>query len=133
VKKQGLRKYAQINSQHCTVVHPIRGACAGTWCAFGALFVMYHAHTLVPNNTRHGRQLLHRCAKLAGSAHKVVPCGKTLPLFLGADRIGSLRGAPFYSIETNSLGFFPQLSAPRRQCRALMFVSAGMNALTGTN
>jgi hypothetical protein len=42
-------------------------------------------------------------------------------------------GAPFYSIKTNSLGFFPQLSAPRRQRRALIFVSAGMNPLTRTN
>jgi hypothetical protein len=64
---------------------------------------------------------------------EVVPCGTTLPLFLSADRIDSLRGAPFYSIETNSLGFFPQLSAPRRQRRALIFVSAGKNALTGAN
>jgi hypothetical protein len=40
------------------------------WCAFGPLFVMYHALALVPYNTHHGRQQLIWCAKRAGSAHR---------------------------------------------------------------
>jgi hypothetical protein len=65
------------------------------WCAFGPLFVMYHAHALVPDNTQHGRHSSFGVQSEPIALIEVVPCGTTLPLFLSANRIDSLRGHPF--------------------------------------
>lgn len=64
-EKAHAREYAQlILTTLRAVVLLIRRAHVVTfWCDFGAIFVMYHAHALVPDTTQHRRLQLIWCAK----------------------------------------------------------------------